>query len=139
MYNFETFTSVGSSFASKVSVRKNGVIGFSQGALIKFGLNTGKWFGVLKYDRNARVIGIKITQNELEEGTVRIQCREISGRGEKKNITGQISARAFLDFFGIEFADRSRSYVPAKDGELIIIDLNKEKGTGKGKKQMATE
>lgn len=139
MYNFETFTSVGSSFAAKLSVRKNGTIGFSQGALMKFGLNTGKWFGILKYDRAARVIGIKITQNETEEGAVRIQCREISGRDGKKNLAGQISARAFLDFFNIDYSDQSRAYVPTKDGDLIIIDLNKEKGAGKGKKQMAAE
>lgn len=131
MYNFETFTSVRSSFASKVSIRKNGTIGFSQGALIKFGLNVGKWFAVLKYDRTAKVIGIMLTKTETEDGAVRIQCREISGRDDKKNLAGQISAKAFLDFFGIEYADRSRAFIPVKDGDIIIIDLNKEKGVPK--------
>ena len=139
MYEFETFTSIGSSFASKVSVRRNGTIGFSQGALMKFGLDKGKWFAVLKYDKSAKVIGIHLTQNEIEPGAIKIQCREIPGRAGKKNLAGQISARAFLDYFGIEYSDRSRAYVPVKDGDHIIVDLKKEKGGLQGKDPLQTE
>lgn len=139
-FNFEKFKAVGGSFASKISVRTNGSLGLSQGALRKFNLETGDWWVVLFYDKVSQVVGIRPTQNEGEESAVRLQRREVSAPGGRKNLIAQVSARAFLDYFGIPYQERTRAFVPVWDTEhkMIIVDLTKEKVTVRRKKADAT-
>ncbi len=129
MFNFEKFNAVGCSFVSKVSLRINGSIGLSQGALRKFKLDTGEWWAVLYYDKDSRVIGIRPTQNENEESAIKLQRREVGKDGARKNFVAQISARAFLDYFAIPYEDQTRSYVPSwdSDNKMIVVDLKNEK------------
>jgi hypothetical protein len=129
MANFEKFNAAGGSFSPKVSLRMNGSIGLSQGALRKFGLDKGRWWVVLFYDKDAKLIGIHPTENESEDAAIKLQCREVTAPGGKTNLISQVSAKAFLEYFSIPYKDQTRTYVPTYDAnnKMIIIDLKSEK------------
>ena len=122
-YNFERFTQTKSSFAPKVTIRKGGYLGISQAAASRYGIDGQGYYGVFFYDKDARVIGVQITQNEKEPGAVKVQWRK-----HKENAVIQVGIRSFLDFNQIDYSD-SISYSPEWDEDLqmIIIDLNKPK------------
>jgi len=122
-YKFERFTQTKSSFAPKVTIRKGGYLGISQAAASRYGIDAQGYYGVFFYDKDARVIGVQITQNEKEPGAVKIQWRK-----HNENAVIQVSIRSFLDSNQIDYSD-SISYSPQwdEDHQMIIIDLNKPK------------
>jgi hypothetical protein len=86
---FEKFTETARSYRAKISLRANGTIGLNGGAVNKFNLDKFDW-AVLYFDRDRKLIGIKPTTSEKEEGTHKIN----------KGKTGAwIAARRFLDFY----------------------------------------
>lgn len=138
-FNFERFESFGSSFSPKVSIRNNGQIGISQGALRKMGIAGEGHFLVLFYDANARVIGIKPVASKEEPGAIPVHVRPATKDGKPGSVTAHISGRSFLECYGIEYKDRTRTYVPewSDDDEMFIVDLNKEKGGKRRRKSDA--
>ncbi len=125
-FNFEKFTKVGSSFAPTVSLRKQGAIGISQGALNRFGLVEGDWFVILYFDRSANVLGIQPTQNAEDEGAIKLIKRRAAGKNGKISISSSISAKSFFEYYSIS-ALETRSFLATLDEQtkMIVIDLNK--------------
>lgn len=113
---FERFTGGGRSYKARASIRKNGQIGLSQGAVQRFKLDRYPYV-VLFYDKETERIGIKPTQNPEEPGAYRLNHK---GSG------ADISGLAFLEYFGID-RDRSRRYEADWDDEqgMLVIDLEK--------------
>ena len=108
---FEKFTLKGKSFRPKISLRKNGHIGFNQAAIEKFSM-TRYDYAVLFYDRENKKIGIKLT-NDAEEGACKLKVKETNA---------YVAAKAFLDYYGIDYSKRQtqRSDV-ALDEELQML------------------
>jgi hypothetical protein len=121
-YNFERFTDVKKSFKPKVTIRAGGHLGISQAAAERYGIKGEGYFGVFFYDKDACVIGLKITQDKEESGAVKIQYRQNAG-GD--NAVIQASIKSFLDRYQINYSE-STSYRPEVDEEtgFVIIDLN---------------
>lgn len=110
---FIKFTETARSYKSKVSLRSNGTIGLSAGAVAKF-LKNGHEYATLFYDADAHIIGVKPTTKE-EEGSHKIN------RGK----TGAwIGARRFLDFMGIS-TKGTKKYEAAWDSneDMIVIQI----------------
>jgi hypothetical protein len=119
---FEKFTEVKKGFKLKMTVRSGGHLGISQSCAARYGIDGDGYYGVFFYDKEARVIGIKLSK-EKEEGSVRIQYKLSK---DKKNIFIQACIKSFLDCYQIDYSE-STSFRPEVDTEsgLIIIDLNK--------------
>jgi hypothetical protein len=107
---FERFTAKGKSFQPKISLRKNGHIGFNQAAIDKFQLMTYK-YAVLFYDRENKIIGIKPT-NEAEEGARSLRVKETNA---------YVAARTFMDCFSIPYALTERYNATWDDDEQMIV------------------
>ena len=120
----EKFTETGKSFVPKISVRKGGQIGFSHGAIKKFGL-ASKDFVVLymsKDHSNVRAkIALRFTNNQEEEGAIKLVKR-----------TGNyfVSGKSFFDRYGIDYKSVSGSYdtewYPDEQAAVIKIAEKKE-------------
>lgn len=122
-FNFERFTEVKKSFNPKVTIRAGGHLGISQAAAERYGIKGDGFFGVFFYDKEACVIGLKITKEKEEPGAVKIQYRP-SKSGD--NVVIQASIKSFLDRYQINYSE-STSFRPEIDEEsgYIIIYLNK--------------
>jgi len=113
---FERFTAKGKSFVPKVSIWKRGQMGLSQGAVERFRLSEYKYVALF-YDRDNNMIGLKFTNDEKEEGIAKLSVKA----------NGAIfSAKAFLDFYDIDYTD-TKQYDIKLDVEsgLYIFDLKK--------------
>lgn len=126
MNGFEKFVEAGSSYAVRMSIRKSGQIGLSQGAAQRFGIKDANWFAVLYFNRVRNMIGVEFTRDKNSEGAHNVVCREHVG----VQIT-HISARGFLDKYDVQYKDETRNYEPTQDEEsgLILIDLNNPRET----------
>ena len=130
-FNFEKFTKTGSSFAPVVSLRKQGAIGLSQGALNRFGLADGEWSVVLYYDREAKVLGIQPTQDPTEEGAIKLIKRRAIGKTGKASISSSVSAKSFFEYYGLPTTE-TRSFLATQDeAKMIIVDLKNPLNTVK--------
>jgi len=111
---FERFTAGGRSFRPRVSIRKNGQIGLSQGAVQQFKLSDFPYV-VLFYDKDQELIGIKPTRDPEEPGAYKLN---------HKGSSATISGLAFLDYFGIDYS-RSQRYEARWDEEhqMVVVDL----------------
>jgi hypothetical protein len=111
---FERFTESGRSFKTRVSIRANGQIGLSHGAVAKFGLGRYQ-YAVLFYDKETKQIGIQPTNSAEESGAYKLN---IKGSG------AAISALAFMDYCGIDHgqARRHSAHWDEQRG-MVIIDL----------------
>ncbi|MBI5074499.1 MAG: hypothetical protein HZB62_04950 [Nitrospirae bacterium] len=110
---FEKFIKKGTASAAKVSIRKNGTIGFTSGAITMFELEKYK-FAVFYYDKADKKIGIKLTSDK-EEGSYKLQL---------KKSAGFIAAVAFLNYYGIDFSKKV-NYTAEWDAKnkMIVISL----------------
>lgn len=95
---FERFTNTGTSYRPKASIRSAGQIGFSVGAIRRFGLEKYN-YAVLFFDSKNQVIGIKPT-NEPEEGANKLKVR---------NSGADVTAKAFLQYYEIPH-EETRQY-----------------------------
>jgi hypothetical protein len=108
---FEKFTETARSYRAKVSIRSNGTIGLNGGAVNKFNLERFEWV-ILYFDKERKLIGIKPTASENEEGTHKIN------RGK----TGAwIAARRFLDYYEAGITKTKRFDATWDDKEKMII------------------
>lgn len=122
-FNFEKFEGVGNSYFPKISIRSNGTLGISQGALNRFELAEGDWWIQLLFDRKNRVIGLE-PSNEEGSGRIKLNKKHMTHDG-KESINAWISAKAFLDYYAIPYS-KTQSYVAKRnDSEKIIyIELD---------------
>jgi hypothetical protein len=95
---FQKFTERARSFRPKISVRSNSTIGLNAPAVIKFKLKSVKCV-TLFYDPEERKIGLMPTSNPEEEGSHPLNLSK----------TGAwVSARRFLDYFGLSTGETKR-------------------------------
>ncbi len=122
---FERFENMQGSRRAKITLRENGQIGFSGGAIKRFNLAESE-FCELYYDVDAQKIGLRFVNKE-EEG--------ITGKLIKRNQNFYISARPFLDEYGISYSP-ARSFIAMVDDAngMIIIDLTKQLPSKRKKK-----
>jgi hypothetical protein len=122
---FERFNKVGGSFAPIVSIRRQGAFGFSNGALQRYGLNTGEWFCVLLYDKTANVVGIMPTQSKDEPDALKLVIRKVTAKEDEETQSGSISAKAFFNYYQIPM-EPTRSFKSSwnEENKCILIDLN---------------
>ncbi|PJA29779.1 MAG: hypothetical protein CO189_01450 [candidate division Zixibacteria bacterium CG_4_9_14_3_um_filter_46_8] len=116
--SFELFDKIGKTFSAKISIRSNGNIGFSKGAINKYNL-AEKAHCRLYYDQERNLVGFKFVKDEEKDITTRLI---------RRGADMIISARSFLTYYGIDF-EQTKAYIAQKDEEndLIFIDLNKAK------------
>lgn len=110
----EYFREKGRGFAPKVSIRKQGQIGLNQGAVLRYAIKDGQ-FALLGYDKNENLVVIKLVGGD-EKGAKRITVR--AGNAS-------ISAKSFLDYFDIPYAETNSHDLEHKD-ELLVFYLDTE-------------
>jgi hypothetical protein len=108
---FEKFTEKARSFRPKLSVRSNSTIGLNAPAVTKFKLKDVKCV-VLFYDRDEKRIGMQPTINPEEDGAHPLNLSK----------TGAwVSARRFLDYFGLSTAETKRYDAGWDDHDKMIV------------------
>lgn len=116
---FEKFEEVGKSYAPNVAIRAAGQIGLLTGAVNRFDIDKEKHKYVeLYYSKGGNAIGIK----PLEEATD--SAIKLRYNGE----AADISAKSFLDKYGIDYSDTNRYAAEWDDNRgMVIVKLDKEK------------
>lgn len=114
---FERFTARGKSYTPKVSIWKRGQIGLTQGAVERFRLHEFK-FVVMFYDKENKIIGLKFTNDEQEEGIAKLSVKPNGA---------MFTAKSFLDCYEIRYTDKTKTYDIKLDEEtkLYVFDLKK--------------
>lgn len=105
---FEKFKHTGGKFFPKISIRPSGQIGFSRGALKRFGIDKYE-FVVLFYDRELKKIGVELTNDDKAEGAAKLIV---------KSDNGTVSAKSFFRYFGIDFSKKRSFDLINEDGKL---------------------
>jgi hypothetical protein len=108
---FEKFTEKARSFRPKLSLRSNSTIGLNAPAVNKFKLKDVKCV-TLYYDRDARKIGLKPTNDPEEEG---VHPLNMSKTG------AWVSARRFLDYFGLTTTETKRYDAGRDETDKMIV------------------
>jgi hypothetical protein len=108
---FEKFTEKARSFRPKLSVRSNSTIGLNEPAVTKFKLKSVKCV-TLFYDRELKRIGLKPIISTDEDGAHPLNLSK----------TGAwVSARRFLDYFGLATTETKRYDAQWDDEEKMIV------------------
>jgi hypothetical protein len=119
-YEFEKFESTGGSYTPKISVRSNGALGFSQGALRRFGLWDGDWYIQLYFDKKHNVIGIE-PSTTAGAGKAHLVKKKIQGKDGRQTVNAYVAAKAFFDFYGIDYSETRPYLVKREEGDAKII------------------
>ena len=130
MLNLKRFTEVGVSFDAKMSIRSNGMMGVSSGALRRFKLLDGDWYLVLFYDDDEKIVGILPTRDGDEEGAIKLVVRHPKPGSIQKQPSGHFSAKSFLQHHDIEFKGKKAQSFDAdwsEEHKMILIDLKQPK------------
>lgn len=133
-YKFEKFTKVGVSFSATISIRRDGIFGFSRGAVNKFKLLDGDWAVVLHFDPTAKAIGLQFTRNVSDPGAIPLSKQNVTDPNGEKNVNVYFGGKSFLDYYGIPYTF-TRSFQPVwdDDHQMAIIRLDKGIDTSKGR------
>jgi len=123
---FEIFDKVQRKVIPKVSLRKNGSIGFSSGAVNTLKLQDYSYCKMY-YDRETERIGFEFTNEEHPSVTFKVQ---------KRQQDFFLFAKSFLHFYGIDLT-RTRVFLGVKDPDTgyIVIDLKSPYYIRKSNKQ----
>ena len=97
--DFEKFTQQGRTFKPKISIRKRGQLGFNSGSINKFKLNRFD-YAVMYISKDRTKVAIRFTNNQDEEGAVKIM---------KRTGNFSFSGKAFFDCYDID-TESTRSY-----------------------------
>jgi hypothetical protein len=119
MDGFEKFTQAGASFSPKMTIRKGGHLGISQGAANRYGIDGDGYYAIFYYNREKAIIGLELTKEAEADGAIKVQWRKHAG-----GFVIQCSIRSFLDYYNIDYS-QTTSYTPRWDDKsrLILIDL----------------
>lgn len=112
---FERFTRVGARRGVKLSIRKNGQIGFSLAAMDTY--NIPKYsYAVLFFDGERKLLGVRLTNEGNEEGAYKLQKRQGSSG---------FSAKAFLDHYHIDYSKTKKFKLFYDENEdMLIADIS---------------
>jgi len=123
----EFFTKSGRGYEPKASIRRHGQIGLNQGAVERFGLADYSYV-LLGYDRARQLVAIKLLEQE-EKGAKKIALKQGSA---------SISAKSFLDFFGINYK-KTASYDVERDDQSDCLVFHPGIPERKGGDFLSTE
>lgn len=115
---FVKFTATGARIGdSLISIWSRGQIGFSQGAMIEFGIAKYQYV-VLYFDSDTNRIGFQLENDQNADGAIKLIFRKNSG--------ASFSAVPFLRLNNINYKE-TRKYTLQKDEEsgFLVVDLNK--------------
>ncbi len=111
---FELFTNYGRGNKPKISIRSNGQIGINSGAIHRYNIHEGPVH--LFFDKDSQRIGIRLV-NDADQNTAKLSIR---------NNNGYIGARAFLDYYGIDYSKtRTCENYLDRENKLIVVDARK--------------
>ena len=112
--DFEKFTKVGRSFRPKISIRKQGQIGFNNGAIEKFGLDRYT-YATLYMSKDRTKIAIAFTNDKNEEGAVKLL---------KRPGNYSVAAKSFFDYYSID-TTRTKNYDAewVEEEEAILVNI----------------
>ncbi|RJQ78953.1 MAG: hypothetical protein C4519_11430 [Desulfobacteraceae bacterium] len=113
---FELFKEHGRSFNPKISIRKRGQIGFNNGAINRCNLDK---YGYVKlyYNKDAKMIAFKFTNDPKEEGAIKIQ---------KRPSNYFFSGKSFLDYYSINYSETETFDLDwDEDRKVAMIDIKK--------------
>lgn len=111
---FERFTRVGGSHRPRVSITKQGLISFNQGAHRRFQL-ADYAYAVLFWDKEQSMVGVMLTNDDTEDGAAKFRHRQ-SG--------ADIAGKSFLEYHNIDYTHQTTRYDPElsdHDGQPIIV------------------
>lgn len=114
---FVQFKLFGSKFSPRVSIRRNGQIGFSQGFCNRFNIEDNEDYNVqVFHDKESNCIGFNFVKGKCSDSIPL----------NRKTKDKHISAKSFLEYIGFDYKKKQLSYTPEreKNGELIIINLS---------------
>jgi len=113
---FEKFTKKGRGLKPMASIRSSGQLGMNRGCIERFRLMSG--FVALYYDAESKRIGIERGISEHDDGAHQLIV---------KPSNAFVGARAFLNWYGIPYEDKTRRYEISlsEDGRMLIVDLRK--------------
>lgn len=125
-FTFERFTAAGKRYSPTISVRSNGALGISQGALHQAKMTEGTWHVVLFYDRANKALAVKPTQDPDEEGVIKLSVRKLDRDGEDSALSAFVAAKSFFNFYGIPHT-KTTSYKAEWDEQqkMLISVLHK--------------
>ncbi len=113
---FERFTRGGRRYRPTVSINKGGIIGFSRGSYHRFSL--GRYTHVvLFYDAETRRVGVMLAVDSEEPGAIPLRPRPAESGAD-------VSAKSFLDFYGIPYQHGTEQYDPEVvdfDGQKMVV------------------
>ena len=114
-YKFDRFDDPNKSFAAKVTIRRNGQLGFNDGARNSYRLKNFQ-YAVLFYDQENEAVGIMLTNNGEEAGAIKLSA------GEQNTY---ISAKGFLDRHKINYANMKKRnrYELKKIEDMLVFEL----------------
>ncbi|WP_321493820.1 hypothetical protein [uncultured Desulfobacter sp.] len=92
---FEKFTQQGRSFKPKISIRKRGQIGFNNGSINKFKLDSFD-FVILYMNKDENKIAFEFTNDSNKDGAIKLVKR-------KNNYF--VSGKSFLDFYSVSYEE----------------------------------
>jgi len=118
---FERFTQNKHRFKPKVSIRQNGQIGFNNGSRKKYHLDDYS-HAIIYYDKDEKRIGIQLTNNSAEEGSIKIH---------KRSLNVALAVKSFLEFYEIRYTKTQR-FDPEWHDENKMITINLKESENKG-------
>lgn len=121
-FNFEKFTLVGKRYSPQISIRSNGAIGISQGAIHQAGMSEGDdWHVILHYDRAQQVLGVQPVKGDDEDGAIKVSIKSTPNKdGRGTAISAFISAKSFLNYYRIPYDD-TKSFEAKWDSQLGML------------------
>jgi hypothetical protein len=116
-FEFVKFPGAARGFSARVSLRKNGQLGFNNGAVMHYELQRYPR-ATLHFDATNRVIGILPVTTEEDPAA----CRIVHRPGNS-----YIAAKTFCDYFQISAAEETTRYELKKDDAtgMLIMELTK--------------
>lgn len=119
-YNFKKFNKTGGRFTPAISIVKPGAIGLNAGFCKRYSIDNRYVAANLYFDTDNNAIAVKpLTDKEPNSASLRVR-----GSG-----AAYISAKSFLEYYGIDMDKHGRKYVPEKIndpevGSIFVINLN---------------
>jgi hypothetical protein len=82
----------------RATIRPSGLISFDAASVEAFGLHSAS-FAVLYFDKTRKMVGIQITNNENDDGALKLSRR-------RRSVS--VKAPQFFDLYGISFEEAQR-------------------------------
>jgi hypothetical protein len=111
----------------RATIRPSGLISFDAASVAAFGLESVK-FAILFFDKTRKIIGVKTTNNDKEEGTLPLS---------KRRRSVSLKSPQFFHQYGLTVEESQRFEVSrdTEDGMLLISVKNVQRRRGRRPKK----